>query len=67
MKKTDKYNIIFSPESDKIIRTDENIQTITKTIIDTDSPVEIRRVELKKYWKYRRNTRSYGIYRADFI
>ncbi len=47
MKKTDKYNIIFSPESDKIIRTDENIQTITKTIIDTDSPVEIRRVELK--------------------
>ena len=47
MEKPDKYNIIFSPESDKIIRTDENIQTITKTIIDTDSPVEIRRVELK--------------------
>ena len=43
----DKYNIIFAPEVNKIIRNDENIQTITKTIVDTDEAVEIRRLELK--------------------
>ena len=45
--KPDKYNIIFAPEMDKIVRVDENIETITKIITDTDEPVEIRRLELK--------------------
>lgn len=47
LKKPDKYDIIFSPELDKIIRNDENIRTVTKTIVDTDDSVEIRRLELK--------------------
>ena len=47
LRKPDKYNIVFAPEVDKIVRNDENIQTITKTIVDTDEAVEIRRVELK--------------------
>ncbi|MGN1327912.1 MAG: glucoamylase family protein, partial [Clostridia bacterium] len=46
-KRPDKYNIIFAPEMNKIVRVDENIETITKTIVDTDEPVEIRRLELK--------------------
>ena len=47
LRKPDKYNVIFAPEVNKIIRNDENIQTITKTIVDTDEAVEIRRLELK--------------------
>ena len=43
----DKYDIIFSPEANKIVRNDENIRTVTKIIVDTDDPVEIRRLELK--------------------
>ena len=46
-KKPDKYNLVFAPEMDKIIRVDESIETITKTIVDTDEPVEVRRLELK--------------------
>ena len=47
LRKPDRYDIVFSPEADKIIRNDENIQTVTKTIVDTDEAVEIRRIELK--------------------
>ena len=47
LEKPDKYNIIFTPEMDKIIRIDENIETTTRTIVDTDEPVEIRRLELR--------------------
>ena len=47
MHKPDKYSIIFSPEQDKIVRRDENIETITRVIVSSDEPLEIRRIELK--------------------
>ena len=43
----DKYSISFSPEMTKIIRQDGGIETITKIFINPNSPVEIRRIELK--------------------
>ena len=43
----DKYSISFSPEMSKIIRQDGGIETITKIFINPNSPVEIRRIELK--------------------
>ncbi len=43
----EKYSIIFAPESDEFSRTDENIETTTKVIVDTDEPVEIRKLKLK--------------------
>lgn len=43
----DKYSISFSPEMNKIIRQDGGIETITKIFINPNSPVEIRRIELK--------------------
>ena len=45
--KPDKINLELAPEMNKIKRQDENIETITKIITDTDEPVEIRRLELK--------------------
>ena len=49
MHKPEKYNVIFSPEQDKIIRRDENIETSTKVIVSPDEPLEIRRIELKNF------------------
>lgn len=43
----EKYNFIFAPEMNKFIRNDENIETTTKIIVDTDEPVEIRNIILK--------------------
>ena len=46
LSKPDKYNIKFSPDMNKIARTDGQIETITKVITDADEPIEIRRIEL---------------------
>ncbi len=43
----DKYTVCFSPEMTKFIRQDGGIETITKVFIVPNSPVEIRRIELK--------------------
>ena len=43
----DKYNITFSPESDKFVRIDGDIETTTNIIVTPDDSVEIRRLELK--------------------
>lgn len=43
----DKYTVCFSPETTKFIRQDGGIETITKVFIVPNSPVEIRRIELK--------------------
>ena len=43
----DKYTVCFSPEMIKFIRQDGGIETITKVFIVPNSPVEIRRIELK--------------------
>ena len=45
--KPDRTTIVFTPEMNKIKRVDENIETVTKVIADTDEPVEVRRLELK--------------------
>ena len=45
--KPDRTTIVFAPEMNKIKRVDENIETVTKVIADTDEPVEVRRIELK--------------------
>ena len=42
----DRYNISFSPEKDKFVRIDADIETTTKIIVSPDEPVEIRRLEL---------------------
>ena len=43
----DKYSAFFSPEMSKLVRLDGGIETTTKIFITPNSPVEIRRVELK--------------------
>ena len=43
----DKYNISFSPEKDKFVRIDGDIETTSKIVVSPDEPVEIRRLELK--------------------
>ena len=45
--KPDRTTIVFAPEMNKIKKVDENIETVTKVIADTDEPVEVRRLELK--------------------
>ena len=47
MAQADKYSVAFSPEMSKFIRQDGGIETTTKIFITPNSPVEIRRVELK--------------------
>ena len=42
--KPDRTTIVFAPEMNKIKRVDENIETVTKVIADTDEPVEVRRL-----------------------
>ncbi len=43
----DKYKICFSPEKNKFIRIDADIETTTEIIVSPDDPVEIRRLKLK--------------------
>ena len=43
----DKYNVCFSPDKSKFVRQDGGIETITSIYVMPDTPVEIRRVELK--------------------
>ena len=43
----DKYTAYFSPDSSKFVRQDGGIETTTKICVMPNSPVEIRRVELK--------------------
>ncbi len=45
--KSDRYEIHFMPDQNKIIRNDENIETTVKVVLAPDSPIEIRRIELK--------------------
>ena len=45
--KPDKYEVHFMPDQNKIIRNDENIETTVKVALAPDSPIEIRRIELK--------------------
>ena len=46
LNKPDKYTIYFAPDSNKIIRQDGNIETILKTTISPNEPVELRKVKL---------------------
>ena len=43
----DKYTVYFTPEKDKFVRQDGNIETTTKIVIMPNDPVEIRTIELK--------------------
>ena len=49
LSKADKYSIFFTPDQNKIVRQDGNIETVTKTTIAADSPVELRTIELTNY------------------
>ena len=43
----DKYNALFSPDKSKFVRQDGGIETTTRVWVLPESPVEIRRIELK--------------------
>ena len=43
----DEYKVHFTPDTNKFVRKDENIETITKIIVAPNENVEIRRIELK--------------------
>ncbi len=43
----DKYSVYFSPDNSKFVRLDGGIETTIKISVMPNSPVEIRRVELK--------------------
>ena len=45
----DKYTIYFTPAQNKIVRQDGNIETIIKTTISADNPVELRTIELTNH------------------
>lgn len=45
--KADKYTVQFMPEMCKLIRQDGGIETVIKTFIFPNSPIEVRRIELK--------------------
>src|SRR5699024_7174453 len=47
LSKPDKYKIVFAPDTDKIVRTDGNIETTTKITIAANEPLEIRKLEIK--------------------
>ncbi len=44
--KPDKYEINFTEDMNKIVRIDGNIETIMKNVIASETPVEIRNIEL---------------------
>ena len=46
LNKPDKYTIYFAPDNDKIVRQDGNIETILKTTISPNEPVELRKIKL---------------------
>ena len=43
----DKFSAYFSPDMSKFVRQDGGVETTTKIVVMPDSPVEIRRIELK--------------------
>ncbi len=45
----DKYTMYFTPEQNKIVRQDGNIETVLKTTIAANEPVELRTVELTNF------------------
>lgn len=45
--KPDKYSISFSPDRNKLIRTDENIETTQDIIVAQDTGTEIRKITLE--------------------
>ena len=45
--KPDKYSVTFSPEKNKIVRLDENIETTCKIIVPPEDGIEIRSLTLK--------------------
>ena len=47
LNKPDKYTMYFTPDMNKIVRQDGNIETTTKTFIVPNESIEIRRLELK--------------------
>lgn len=47
LEKPDKYKVNFMPDKDEFIRTDGNIETTLKIVTAQNSPVEIRKIELK--------------------
>ena len=48
----DKYTAYFSPDRNKFVRQDGGIETTTKVVVMPDSPVEIRRIEIKNLGNY---------------
>lgn len=49
LKEPDEYSIIFSPAMCKFIRTDEDVDTITKIAISPEDNVEIRKIEINNH------------------
>lgn len=49
MPKPDRYSMHFMPDSIKVTRLDGNIETITKTTIVANEPVEIRSMEIRNH------------------
>ena len=45
--KPDKYSISFAPDRDKLIRNDENIETIQDIVVAQNTGTEIRKITLK--------------------
>lgn len=43
----DRFNVTFSPDKDKFVRIDGDIESTTNIIVSPDDPVEIRRLEIK--------------------
>ncbi len=43
----DKFSAYFSPDMSKFVRQDGGVETTTKIVVMPDSPVEIRKIELK--------------------
>ena len=46
LQKPDKYEIVFTEDSDKIKRIDSGIETNCKIVLDSEKDVEIRRLEI---------------------
>lgn len=46
LSKADKYEMVFSEDSDKIKRIDGSIESVCKVTVSSEKPVEIRRLEL---------------------
>lgn len=49
LKEPDEYSITFSPAMCKFVRTDEEIDTITKIVVSPEDNVEIRKIEINNH------------------